>query len=67
MLDGVTSFFSRQQCKKCKLMAGFPYLMAESWKNLKDTIIFFRRLLCVRIEIDQLLSVIFLVINHSLV
>ena len=23
-----------------KLLAGFPYLMAESWKNLKDTITF---------------------------
>ena len=39
ILNGVTSFFSRQQ-RKSKLLAGFLYAMAESWKNLKDTTIF---------------------------
>ena len=53
-LDGVTSFFLRQQHKKCmlptvlqsKLLAGFLYGMAESWKNLKDTITFSSFSLC---------------------
>ena len=43
---------------KPKLLAGFLYSMAESLKNLKDTKLPFRRFLCVRIEIDQLLCVI---------
>ena len=51
-----------------KLLAGFLYSMTESWKNLKDTITFlpFRRFLCVRIEIDQLLCVFCWVVNHTL-
>ena len=47
-LDGVTSFFSCQQRRKCmktsalqsKLLSEFLYSMAESWKNLKDTFTF---------------------------
>ena len=53
-LDGVTSFFLSQQRKKCmstsalhsKLLAGFLYSMAESWKNLKDTITFSSSSMC---------------------
>ena len=36
------------------LLRDFFSAMAESWKNLKDTIALFYRFLCVRIEIDQL-------------
>ena len=36
-----------------KLLAGFLYVMAENWKNLKVLTAFFI-VFCVRIEIDQL-------------
>ena len=53
-LDGVMSFFSHQQRKKwmqksalqSKLLAEFLYTMAESLKNLKDTITFLSFSMC---------------------
>ena len=41
----------------CKLWRDFFTAIAENWKNLKDTTLFFHRFLCVRIEIDQLYCV----------
>ena len=70
-LDDVTSFLLvlnvRNTCKRLhsKLWRDFVSAMAESWKNLKDKLLF-HRFLCVRIEIDQLKCVNCWVIIHCL-
>ena len=59
-LDGVTSFlrflryiFMYMYAIQSNYWRDFFSAMAESWKKLKTSNVF-RRLLCVRIEIDQL-------------